>query len=158
MPHAVVISPLARHREHLPLLTTWFRGQWPAWYGPGGPGDAELDLAAFASSEAQLPVGLLLLEDGEPAGVGALKIESLPSHRHLTPWAAAGFVLPSHRGRGLGALLLRALVQHAGRLGYETLYCATATAVNLLCRNGWSQTEHIEHEGSRLLIFRCSTA
>lgn len=43
-------------------------------------------------------------------------------------WAAAGFVLPSHRGKGIGASLLRALAAHAKSVGFQVVYCGTSTA------------------------------
>jgi GNAT superfamily N-acetyltransferase len=150
---SVEIAPLANHREHVPFLASWFVRQWPDWYGPGGRGDALGDLRAFAASASEIPCGLVVLQGNAPVGVGALKAESLPSHRHLGPWASAGFVLPSHRGRGHGAMLLRALVQHAGALGHGRVYCATATAESLLRRNGWSEVERVEHEGKPLTVF-----
>jgi GNAT superfamily N-acetyltransferase len=149
----VMIEPLARHREHIPFLAHCFVREWPNWYGPCGRGNALADLQAFASLESQLPIGLVVLEGGAAVGVGALKAESVPSHKHIGPWASAGFVLPSHRGRGLGAALLRALVGHAGALGHARVYCASATALSLLRRSGWSEYESVEHEGTPLTIF-----
>lgn len=155
---AITIAPLALHRELLPLVSAWFIDEWPGWYGPGGRGDAAADLAAFAASQTHLPVGLVAFENRAPVGVAALKPESLPTHRHLTPWAAAGFVLSSHRGKGIGALLLAALVRHAHALRYERIYCATATATGLLRRSGWSQLECVEYRGESLVIFAKQTA
>lgn len=149
----LTIAPLARHREHLPLLTSWLIQEWPEWYGPGGRGDAEADLTAFASSESELPVGLIAFDGSTPVGVAALKSESLPTYRHLGPWAAAGLVHPSHRGKGIGAKLLAALVQQARTLGYERIYCGTATAVSLLRRSGWSELELVQHEDEVITIF-----
>lgn len=154
----VTISPLAQYRDLVPLLSSWFVEEWPGWYGPGGRGDAVADLTAFATSESNLPVGFIALENSAPVGVMALKAESLPTHRHLCPWAAAGLVLASHRGRGIGARLLGALVQHASALGYPRVYCGTATAVSLLRRSGWSELETIQHEGEAIAIFAKATA
>ena len=154
---SVVIVPLARHREHVPLLASWFLQAWPAWYGAAGRGDTLADLRAFAASEAALPVGLIVLDDGVPVGVGALKAESLPTHRHLSPWAAAGFVVPSRRGRGIGASLLQALVHHARALGYSRVHCGTGTAISLLRRCGWQELERVAHEGESLVVFQTST-
>ena len=154
----VTISPLAQHRDLVPLLSSWFVEEWPEWYGPGGRGSAVGDLTAFARSQSRLPVGLIALENSAPVGVVALKPESLPTHRHLSPWAGAGLVLPSHRGRGIGAQLLKALVQQAVTLGYPRVYCGTATAVSLLRRSGWSELETTEHEGEAIVIFSKATA
>lgn len=153
----LTIAPLASHRSLVPLLTRWFIEEWPEWYGVGGRGNAAQDLAAYATSESSLPVGLVAFDDDTPIGVAALKSESLPTHRHLTPWAAAGLVLPSHRGRGVGALLLEALVRRARCLGFERIYCASATAVTLLRRTGWSELEVVRHDGESLVIFTRGT-
>ena len=154
----VTIAPLAQHRDLVPLVASWFVEEWPEWYGPGGRGDALADVSSFAVSDSRCPIGFIAFEQHVPVGVMALKAESLPTHRHLSPWAAAGLVLPSHRGRGIGAQLLDALVRKAGTLGYPSLYCGTATAVSLLRRSGWSEMETIQHDGQPLVIFSKATA
>ena len=153
-PFDVVVEPFARHRAHMPLVAQWFTEEWPQWYGPGGPGNVAADVQAFAASETALPFGMLLFEGPRPIGAAALKAESIPSHTHLGPWAAAGYVLPSHRGRGLGGLLLHALVAKSRTLGFESIYCGTSTAQTLLARAGWEVLEVIAHAGQPLTIFR----
>jgi GNAT superfamily N-acetyltransferase len=134
-------EPLTRHRELIPVVAHWFTCEWPTWYGPDGPGNATEDLEAFAASEEDLPVGYLVFEAGIPVGIGALKSTSITSHLHLSPWAAAGFVLPSRRGKGVGLFLLRELVVKARQLGYAHVYCGTSTAQSLLIRAGWAAIE-----------------
>jgi GNAT superfamily N-acetyltransferase len=155
---AITISPLAQHRDLVPLLSSWFVEEWPEYYGSGGRGDPVADLTAFARSQSTLPIGFIATDGNIPVGILALKAESLPTHCHLRPWAAAGLVLPSHRGRGIGAELLQVLVRQAGALGYPRIYCGTATAVSLLRRSGWSELESIEHEGEAVVIFSKATA
>ena len=154
MPSALTVRPLAQHPELLPLLAEWFVSEWPNWYGPGGRGNVKEDLAAFAASEATLPIGMVVFEGQVPIGAGALKAQSIPSHSHLSPWAAAGYVLPSRRGRGVGAVLLQGLVGKAQALGYEYVYCGTSTAESLLTRTGWLPLETITLEGKPLTVFR----
>ncbi|MBL7988083.1 MAG: GNAT family N-acetyltransferase [Chlorobi bacterium] len=147
------IAPLANHPEVLSELREWFEIEWPEYYGKGGPGNAQADLAAFARTD-RLPVGIVAFHQGELCGVAALKSESIASHRHLSPWAAAGLVKASKRGGGVGAQLLRALEQEAERLGFGFIYCGTATSQSLLQRNGWELLEQIEHQGHPLAVFR----
>jgi GNAT superfamily N-acetyltransferase len=154
----VSIAPLRLYADLVPVLSSWFVEEWPEWYGLGGRGNAVEDLTDFARSESELPVGFIALEKNVPVGVMALKAESLPTHRHLCPWAAAALVLPSHRGKGIGARLLGVLVEQAGAMGYPRVYCGTATAVSLLRRSGWSELEAIEHEGELVVIFSKATA
>jgi GNAT superfamily N-acetyltransferase len=148
----VRIERLSRHPEHQPLVASWFRAEWPGWYGPGGRADADVDVRDYAG-EGRLPVGVLALLDGTPVGFAVVRATSLPSHPHLTPWAGAGYVLPELRGRGIGARLLAALEDEARELGFERLYCSTGTAARLLERAGWSELERVEHEGSEQVVF-----
>ncbi len=100
----VVVMPLRLHASAIAALAEAFRAEWPAWYGPGGPGDADADLHAFANADGALPVGVMAQgPTGQPVGVAALKAKSIPSHAHLTRWASAGWVLPACRGQGVGA-------------------------------------------------------
>lgn len=151
MPPGITTDFLARHPEALPVLAAWFESEWPDWYGPGGPGNAEADLLAYAH-EGSLPVGIAAFCNGLLCGVAALKAESIPSHFHLSPWAAAGFVVPSLRGQGIGATLLTALEFEARALGYSRIYCGTATAASLLLRSGWRLIEFVEREGQEIGI------
>ena len=86
--------------------------------------------------------------------MAALKAESIASHRHLSPWAAAGLVRPSDRGQGIGTHLLAALEQEARNLGFRHIYCGTSTAESLLQRCAWQLIERIIHEGQGLALYR----
>ena len=148
----ITIAYLRSYPEMLPELATWFKSEWPAWYGPGGQGIAELDLAECCN-EAKLPLGVIALRKGLLCGIAILKSQSIASHSHLTPWAAAGLVKPSLRGHGIGRLLLTALESEAQRLGYPTIYCATSTSVSLLQRAGWQFFESAQNEGETLAVY-----
>lgn len=152
MPRRVSIERLSRHLDALPLLAQWFKAEWPAWYGPGGSASAERDLQQF-SGERGLPIGLIALLDGSPCGVAALKEHSIPGHEHLSPWAAAGFVVPLHRGQGIGRRLLYALEAEAKAQGFQRIYCGSATAGSLLLRSQWSLTDNTVHDGKPLGIY-----
>jgi GNAT superfamily N-acetyltransferase len=148
----VTIELLARHPEALEVLREWFEAEWPQWYGQGGRGSALQDLQAYAH-EGSLPVGVVALQQGRVCGVAALKAESIESHAHLSPWAAAGLVQPSMRGQGIGGRLLGALELQARELGFTRIYCGTSTAQSLLQRRGWRLMESLIHEGRALGIY-----
>ena len=149
-----MIQRLSLHRHHLPLIADWFRSEWPAWYGPGGAGDADADLMRYAQAGPAIPLGLVALAGGQPCGFGALKDDGIPSGSALGPWAGAGYVPPARRGQGIGALLLRGLVREAASLGFEHVYCATRTAQTLLLREGWQAIETVQQGDERLTVFR----
>jgi GNAT superfamily N-acetyltransferase len=152
MEEAISIQALAEHPEVLPMLQEWFEAEWPDHYGEAGPGDALLDLESYARGDV-LPSGVVAFTGDRVCGVAALKSESIRSHAHLSPWAAAGYVQPALRGRGIGAMLLQELEALARRLGFEHIYCATETSESLLTRGGWRLMERTEEGGRPLAIF-----
>jgi GNAT superfamily N-acetyltransferase len=123
--------------EAAPVLARWFVDEWTPWYGPGGAGDADADLAACRSREA-LPICLVAL-DGEGAvlGTAALKDESVGSELGVGPWLAAILVGPEHRGRGVATALVAAIEAEARRLGLAAIYTSTDSAGNIMERRGW---------------------
>ena len=148
----VRIERLALHPGLLPLLKVWFESEWPAYYGPRGPGDAETDLRAYSNGPA-LPVGLVAFRDHKVRGVAALKAQSIASHPDLGPWAGAGLVPPKYRRQGIGTKLLHAVETVARDLGFPRVYCATSTSVSLLERSAWQLLERITHNGELVAIY-----
>jgi GNAT superfamily N-acetyltransferase len=137
--------------ELLPTVQRWFETEWPAHYGPGGPGDARADLLAYAQDT--LPMGIVAFVDSQPCGFAALKDDAFPSHPQLGPWAGAAFVLPAWRRQGIGAVLIQALETAARQRGFERLHAATATSANLLDRAGWRRIDTVIHDGHSTGIY-----
>jgi GNAT superfamily N-acetyltransferase len=147
------IEYLADHPGRLPELREWFETEWESYYGPDGPGDAESDLLWY-SNRSTLPVGLIALRGDDLCGIAALKPESISTHPHLAPWAAAGLVRRDYRRQGIGAQLLNGLEDVARDLGYERIYCGTATAGSLMVRSGWEFMERLQYHGDDLVIYQ----
>jgi GNAT superfamily N-acetyltransferase len=150
----LAVVPLSQVAALRALVSEWLACEWPGWYGNGGPGDLPGDIEAFSRSYSVLPVGLVVFKATQPVGFGALKQQSIPTHTHLSPWAATGFVLPQYRGHGIGAFLLRAIVDHARVMGFSRIYCGTSTAQSLLDRAGWQLIERVQHAGKPLGIYQ----
>ncbi|MBL0939409.1 MAG: GNAT family N-acetyltransferase [Gemmatimonadaceae bacterium] len=146
------IARLADHPEVIPTIREWFETEWEPHYGPNGPGNAEQDLLAYANG-TELPVGVVAFLGDEPCGIAALKMGSITTHAHLSPWAAAGMVSPLYRGQGIGGELLCAIEEVARTLGYAHIYCGTATANRLLERSGWEFMEQVRYSGENVSIY-----
>jgi GNAT superfamily N-acetyltransferase len=153
MDEKLKIKYLANHPELVPVIKKWFELQWPSYYGPMGPGDAEKDLYAY-SNRSKLPVALIAFYDNIPCGVAALKPESISTHSHLSPWVSAGFVLQHFRGRGIGSHLLHVLEEEARKFDYSSIYCGSATAKGILVRSGWCLIDELIYNGKDLSIYQ----
>jgi GNAT superfamily N-acetyltransferase len=146
------IEYLADHPEVLPILKEWFETEWASYYGPGSRGDAKDDLAAYAN-RTKLPVGMVAFLDNEVCGIAALKSESIRTHSHLSPWAAATMVHRDRRRRGIGTELIRVVEEEAKRHGYDHIYCGTSTATHVLERRGWRLMERVAYDGENVSIY-----
>ncbi len=136
-PSALRLRHLTDVPDAVPVLVRWFVEEWEPYYGPDGPGDAEVDLRA-AKTRDDLPICLVAVDDGgDVLGTAALKANSIPSHAHLTPWLGAVLVAPAHRRTGVGTALIGGIEEEARRLGFERIYVATDTAVAIIERRGW---------------------
>lgn len=131
------IVHLADAPDAASTLARWFVAEWKTWYGPGGAGDADADLAACESRD-RLPLCLVALDaGGRVLGSAALKTDSAGSELGVGPWLAALLVGPEHRRRGVGSALIAAVEAEARRLGFPAVYISTDTAESLLRRHGW---------------------
>lgn len=117
----VKIDHLFRHPRHLPLVAEWiYREFWAD--RPGYSPEFFAGLLRDAADPDRIPLSLLALSDGEPAGTINLIDNDDRSRPHLHPWLAALVVVPAFRKRGLGTLLVRSLLREAGRLGFREVF------------------------------------
>jgi GNAT superfamily N-acetyltransferase len=106
------------------------------------------------ANRGELPVGVVAFYENEVCGVAALRSESIATHTHLGPWAAAGLVSPLYRRRGIGTALVRALEEVARSRGYSRIYCGTSIANRLLERRSWQLIERVKYDGEDVSIYQ----
>jgi len=99
-------------------------------------------------------MAIIAFEGNLPVGVGTLKTVPIPGYEQLGPWVGAGYVVPTRRRHGIGAVILSALAAKGKELGYKHLYCGTSSSESLLRRSGWSTIAVTSHEGKPLTVFR----
>ncbi|CDX11005.1 GCN5-related N-acetyltransferase [Mesorhizobium sp. ORS 3324] len=84
--------------------------------------------AAFVARFGGSPIGSCLF----------VRKEIDPAH-NLTPWLAGLVVDTAHRGRGIGAALLKAVEAHAASAGVDRVYLYTWKARPFYEALGWSR-------------------
>ena len=106
-------------------------------------------LLDFLRQQDGYAIGLLAEYDGKPAGLCLfVRDEAEPNPRPgLTPWLAALFVAAEFRGRGIGAALVKAIEDHARKVGTKTLYLYTSEAEAFYAGLGWSVRDRFTQNG-----------
>ena len=131
------IEYLADHPELAPTLARWHYDSWqdliPNW-------SYEIALEELSShrDRAAIPTTFVAFRNDALVGSASLLVEDMPEWRHLTPWVASVFVIPSERGRKIGSRLVRHAVTVAGRLGMKEVYLLTPGQAGFYRRLGWS--------------------
>jgi ribosomal-protein-alanine N-acetyltransferase len=121
---SLTIEHLFEHPEHIPTVARWIHEEF--WDGrPGHSVDTMAARLREATTANDIPLSLLALVDGQPAGTINLVENDDEERPHLRPWLAALLVVPEFRRRGIGARLVRELQQQAARLSISTMYLGT---------------------------------
>jgi GNAT superfamily N-acetyltransferase len=136
-------------------IQQWYRDEWPAWYGPGGPGDAQSDLANCLTTSGKLPKCLVAIDDrDQPLGTASLRQTSPGSDQYPGVWLTALLVPSQYRWSGIGTALVAAAEREVKRLEFSSIHASTKTVHSLLKRRGWTSLDAIWYSGDRLEIFR----
>jgi len=118
------IDHLRDHSEHTRLVAEWIYHEF--WEGRAGYTVETFEgLLRQANDPDHVPLSLIALADGRPAGTVNLIHNDDPERPHLHPWLAALVVVPEFRRHGIGAALVRAVAREAGRLGFFELFLGT---------------------------------
>ena len=81
---------------------------------------------------------IFLAKDKELYGSAAIVKCDMSTKPHLSPWLASVFVLPLHRGKGIGKLLVEHIMHKAKENGISKMYLYTETAEGLYAKLGWT--------------------
>jgi N-acetylglutamate synthase-like GNAT family acetyltransferase len=130
---------------------------WKAWWkGKGYPLDYITGRVAESLNPEAIPFAVVAHEDGMLLGTASVIPSDLEERPQYTPWAAAVWVDPQYRGRGIGASLVRSATQAAFDTGIDLVYlCALPERSGFYERLGWRRLEeNVGHGG--LTVLTCN--
>lgn len=120
-----------------PTLARWHHAQWGHLYTDWSLQHATDELVDHASRRT-LPTTLVAMDGDQVLGSVSLVNEDAPEFREQgDAWLASLYVVPEARGRGLGALLVRALVRFAAAQKVARLWLFTSEHAAFYARLGW---------------------
>jgi GNAT superfamily N-acetyltransferase len=130
----------------------WCLGEWnDVW--PEDSVDTYWDHYRSTASDPQhLPLVLAALESGKLIGVITLiDDDELPGATE-SPWLAACYVEPGHRGRGVGRLLVGECEALARSMGFQRLHLFTWNEQQWYMDQGWQVLREVDLRGRRTAV------
>ncbi len=109
--------------------------------------EQELETLDLFASDRSRGVALIAKADGESIGTCLLVESELEPNHDVSPWLAGLFVVPEHRRKGAGAVLVRAIEDQARQREFSRLYLYTTGAAAFYARLGWSILDHTNWKG-----------
>ena len=154
MAETISIDHLCHHPEEIARVGAWIHGAF--WTRSGKGVEHVVGLLRLAIDPDRIPLSFLAYAGNEPAGTVQLIVCDSRARPDLTPWLAALYVEPAHRGKGIGGSLVRRLISESSRLGYRELFLETdipefyarhgATRYEALPEGGWIMRIEVRNE------------
>lgn len=145
------ITYLASRPQHVSTVAKWVMDEW----GHASPGTTLESLKEKFRTHLNrntVPLTLLAMEADRPLGTASLVIHDMKDHQELSPWLSAVYVLPEHRGQGIGSKLVKSVELLSANLEVEKLYLFTPDHESFYTHMGWSVLERSSYHDKDVLI------
>jgi predicted N-acetyltransferase YhbS len=142
---------LADHPALLLVVAIWHHDEW-AYIRPGDTLERRQKRLAAECGRQQIPTTLVAVKDGAAVGSISLIVKDMDTHLHLTPWLASLYVAKEHRRQGIGAALVRRVIEEAKSLRVPRLYLYTPSEERFYRGLGWRTLEQTSYAGKPATI------
>ena len=122
---------------------------------PGDSVEARMARLRNFSERDRIPLTVVAHDGRQLLGSASLIPHDMDTRMELTPWLAGVFVAPEHRGRGIGAALVRDIMAEAGQLSVPVLYLYTVHREKFYANLGWSLQEHSSYRNHNIATMTC---
>jgi GNAT superfamily N-acetyltransferase len=135
-----------------PTVATWVHTEWSTFSGRSY--DETVERFSVGSDAGGLPVTLVALIGGIPAGVASLRAHDSVDYGlpDASPWICNVYVAPHARGHSVASLLCLKLVDCAAARGFPAIFLATSQEDSLYHRLGFQEVHRAEHHGAKLIL------
>jgi GNAT superfamily N-acetyltransferase len=142
----VKIEYLADCPQDVPQLAAWFHAQW-SYLCPELGLEERTERLRGRVNRADLPLAVVARVNGCPVGSASLVACDMHTRRQLTPWLSSVYVDAPFRRQGIGAALVRRVLDEAHRLGVGTVYLWTPDREAFYSKRGWVVEERVNFRG-----------
>ena len=147
-----MIDTLKNKPHHLMTLARWHHAEW-SYLNPERSFDERVAEMHEALDGNIIPATYVAEDDnGALLGSASIVAEDMSSHRELTPWLASVYVDAEQRGKGIGSMLVKRVMQHARDNGIKRLYLYTPDQEALYAGLGWHLHSRELYNGTPVTI------
>jgi GNAT superfamily N-acetyltransferase len=151
------IEYLADRPEFVSILARWHYQEW-AYLRPGDSVKARVARLREGCGRGEIPLTVVAVSDGELLGSASLVEHDMESRQELSPWLSGVFVRLERRRQGIGAALVRRIMDEARSLHVSKLYLYTLNSTSFYADLGWSLLEHAVYRRKEVSIMSYSSA
>ncbi len=138
--------------QHIPLLAQWHHQEWAHLSSADATVTTLIEQMREYLSDAAIPKMFICEEANQVMGSSSLTAADMDTRTDLSPWLANVYVNPHYRNKGLGKLLVNAVVDYAKALGLQKIYLFTADKADFYQALGWSIISREDYKGGRVTI------
>lgn len=152
------IKFLADAPSHVDQLADWHHAQWHEFYAGWTHDIARAELLTHTQCKT-LPTTLVLVENDVLLGsVSLLEDDAIELSAIGNAWLASLYVKPSERGRGFGAQLVNALMQHAKNISLKEIFLFTPEHTAFYQTLGWKllRQAHVNRQQVDVMSYQIS--
>jgi len=151
---ALRFESLIDRPDALSLIAKWY---WQEW-GRLNPAATTESIAAKLSASMNrdaIPLVMLAIRGDEVIGSAELKYREMTIYPDKEHWLGGVFVVPEHRGKGVAARLIEAVVDTARSLNVTMLHLQTERLNSGLYQKlGWQRTEQVCYRGLDVIVMQ----
>lgn len=137
--------------HHITQLAQWHHEAW-GHLNPERSVDVLADQMREYLSERPIPRMFVCEDVGQLMGSSSLIACDMDTHPELSPWLANVYVSAQHRNKGIGKVLVSAVLSYAKSLGLERIYLFTESKENFYLAQGWTTVSREHYKGDRVTI------
>lgn len=147
------VALLVDHPQHVTTVARWIFGEW-GHQSPNATLENIEERFRTHLNRKEIPLTILAMEGETPIGTASLIFHDLSRRQDLSPWLAAVYVLPNHRGQGVGSKLVKVIELMAAQLDVEILYLFTPDHEAFYTRRGWELHERTKIREKDIVIMQ----
>lgn len=147
------IIDLRTATHHIPTLAKWHHDEW-SYLNPGGSVEKRIEKMRTYLGENLIPTMLIAIEGDEVLGSAALIASDMDTKPELSPWLANVYVRADKRGLGVGAKLVKSIMDLAKQNRLPRIYLFTPDQEKFYAKMGWKILSKENYRNSLVTIMQ----